>query len=104
MARPTCCRGHSRVVGCSDDGNSSIAVFAALPSIFCHFLTRVPSLLMAGLLSEAEVLAPGVPAFEIMKPYLSVLTLIGVFATASDVASAAMQTVSSLHCQEHDRC
>ena len=48
---------------------------------------------MAGLLSEAEVLAPGVPAFETMKPYLSVLTWIGVFATASDVASAANRLI-----------
>lgn len=59
------------------------------PSIFCHFLILVTSLLRAGLLSEADVLAPGVPALEIIKPYLSVLTFTGVVATASDVASAA---------------
>ena len=58
------------------------------PSIFCHFFTLVTSLLMEGLLSEADVLAPGVPAFEITKPYLSVITFTGVAATASDVASA----------------
>ena len=60
----------------------------ASPSIFCHFLTLVTSLLNAGLLSEAEVLAPGVPALETTNPYLSVTTLTGVLVTASDVASA----------------
>ncbi len=43
---------------------------------------------MEGLLSEADVLAPGVPALEITNPYLSVTTFTGVAATASDVASA----------------
>ena len=60
----------------------------SIPSIFCHFLTLVTSLLIAGLLSEADVLAPGVPSLGMRKPYLSVVTLTGVLATASDIASA----------------
>ena len=67
----------------------------ASPSIFCHFFTRVDSLLKAGLLSDADVLAPGVPAFETMNPYLSVTGLTGVLATASEVASAT---------EQEDRC
>lgn len=58
------------------------------PSIFCHFLTLVISLLTAGLLSEADVLAPGVPSLGMRNPYLSVVTFTGVLATASKVASA----------------
>ena len=48
---------------------------------------------MEGLLSEADVLAPGVPALEITNPYLSVITFVGVAATASDVASALNMTI-----------
>ena len=59
------------------------------PSIFCHFLTLVISLVIAGLLSEADVLAPGVPSLGMRNPYLSVVILTGVLVTASDAASAA---------------
>ena len=45
---------------------------------------------MQGLLSEADVLAPGVPSLAMTKPYRSVCTLMGVLTTASDVVSAAM--------------
>ena len=51
---------------------------------------------MEGLLSEADVLAPGVPALEVTNPYLSVITFTGVAATASDVASALDTTIISL--------
>ena len=51
---------------------------------------------MAGLLSEAEVLAPGVPALEMTNPYLSVVTFTGVLVTASDVASAARRHLIGL--------
>ena len=63
-------------------------VCLALPSIFCHFLRRVDSLLRLGLHSEADVLPPGVSLLDMTKPYLSICTgLMGVM-IASEVASA----------------
>ena len=63
-------------------------------------MTLADSLFIAGLLSEAEVLAPGVPALEMTKPYRSVVTFTGVLVTASDVASTACSThVHAWHSQ-----
>lgn len=73
----------------------NILLGRCIPSIFCHFLTRVDSLLWLGLASEAGVPLPGVRVSEMTKPYRSVTMGLRDVIIASEVASAAWGTVKS---------